>query len=264
MSEQNDTCDTDNTFLHFYQDRNYNRNQPTYCQDPTSIYHDTRYVWCYTCDKIFCSECSYKHLLDNQLDHNKNIKFSSKEVLDNQFRVDFKRLNDLGEKIKSDYESNKNSTIQSYNALNELYTKSNDLFDKLIKALTEYREKIKNAILNLGGHIRNIEEMNSKRKSVKDAYNNIYEQFNKVNEQFGKLDQILPNQIKIYHHELAKANNNFTNLNKHLMENSLKNNVSNVDWSISYGKVKNNLNDVIFIVNESLGKIKNLIRALGL
>ena len=83
----------------------------TYCENKNSKFHDSNYIWCRVCDKIFCTQCSMNHLLNNQINHKVEQKiFLTKEHFDIELKTDLDMVNKLRDKI-IDFFNNKNSEL---------------------------------------------------------------------------------------------------------------------------------------------------------
>jgi len=83
----------------------------TYCENKNSKFHDSNYIWCRVCDKIFCTQCSMNHLIANQITHNPSDRiFLRKEHFDVEFNRDFEKLQELKNKINNFF-AKKNSEL---------------------------------------------------------------------------------------------------------------------------------------------------------
>lgn len=112
MSLNIDKGDLSESFLYFLDNNNSGTNTNTktdasYCQNNSSVFHDSNYSWCKACNILLCSHCTMNHLLNNQKDHKENKIFLSKEVLDYGYNCQYSKL----EHLKKDCEDifNKNN-----------------------------------------------------------------------------------------------------------------------------------------------------------
>ena len=86
-----------------FNDKEYrnNNNRKTYCQGNFRIYHDSEYFWCRVCNQIFCTSCSYSHIMNHQIDHSPvQSVLLRKEELDIEFYRNYGKMKEL-EKIIS-------------------------------------------------------------------------------------------------------------------------------------------------------------------
>ena len=112
-----------------------NESSQTYCQEKSS-YHDSDYLWYKLCNKILCKKCSWKHLLENQLDHSSiNKNFFQKEHLYVEYKSEIKRLDELRE-IFLLFEERCKSQIDLY-SLHEAFFEFSELARIVTKALED-------------------------------------------------------------------------------------------------------------------------------
>ena len=128
----------------------------TFCQENTNKYHDSSYIWCKVCDKIFCTQCSMNHLINNQINHCPTEKvFLRKEHFDVEFSRDFDKLKELKNKIgiyfsKKNSELTQNKINSLKDALDKFRALSNELFTNIIpKFIKKYNESIENLVKSL-------------------------------------------------------------------------------------------------------------------
>ena len=97
----NASSDFSRGFLSILSDKEFNRNRKTLCESKKITFHNSDYNWCIRCDKIFCTNCSLTHLLENQIGHTPIEEiFINKDKLDAIFEKEVNNLNDLEARFK--------------------------------------------------------------------------------------------------------------------------------------------------------------------
>jgi len=87
----NASSDFSRGFLSILSDKEFNRNRKTLCESKKITFHNSDYNWCIRCDKIFCTNCSLTHLLENQIGHTPIEEiFINKDKLDAIFEKEVK------------------------------------------------------------------------------------------------------------------------------------------------------------------------------
>ena len=124
-------------------------NQPnnTYCQGNNNKFHDSTYIWCRVCDKVFCTQCSFDHLLNNQINHDKSA-FLRKEHLDIQLQNNYEKVANLQNKMKDFLKKmNSEDSLNQIKQLKETLNKFRSLVDELLQKIiptfiNKYEESI--------------------------------------------------------------------------------------------------------------------------
>ena len=241
-------------FLNFL---NTGLNKPikTYCENNNSKFHDSNYIWCRICDKIFCTQCSMNHLLNNQIDHKVEQKiFLTKEHFDIELKTDFDMANKLRDKI-IDFFNNKNSDL-SYDkinslkeALNKFQMIANELFNKIIpKFIKKYNESITNLLKSL----KEVKTFSLNKDNVKIRCQEIITKYQRIEQDYTQNEKFEPKMMKPYYDELASSLRDVLNLDE-LIENNINNNnnnnENNPDINKEYNNINSNLTQAINIIN---------------
>ena len=241
-------------FLNFL---NTGLNKPikTYCENNNSKFHDSNYIWCRICDKIFCTQCSMNHLLNNQIDHKVEQKiFLTKEHFDIELKTDFDMANKLRDKI-IDFFSNKNSDL-SYDKINSLKESlnkfqmiANELFNKIIpKFIKKYNESITNLLKSL----KEVKTFSLNKDNVKIRCQEIITKYQRIEQDYTQNEKFEPKMMKPYYDELASSLRDVLNLDE-LIENNINNNNNNndnnPDINKEYNNINSNLTQAINIIN---------------
>lgn len=253
MEKTNTVSDLSESFLHFLDDNSYNKNNQSYCEEKTNIYHDSTYIWCKVCDKILCLHCSMNHLLNNQIDHSSNRIFLRKEHLDCEYNNDFGKLESLKKIIDNFYiEGCKTNFDIQYKSLKEVFRKFKDIKNELINIINNFQNKIQLVIDNIEKINNNIFpndiNENNMKKSIKDLSNKL----KTIENKYVKCPEFIPTQIKHYHDCLSDVYNDYQNLS---------NVISSINKTkISIGKENEQKHEKIkIILNNAINNIKSFI-----
>ena len=241
-------------FLNFL---NTGLNNPikTYCENNISKFHDSNYIWCRICDKIFCTQCSMNHLLNNQINHKVEQKiFLTKEHFDIEFKTDFDMANKLRDKI-IDFFNNKNSDLSydKINSLKEVLNKfqmlANELFNNIIpKFIKKYNESISTLLKSL----KEVKTFSLNKDNVKIRCQEIITKYKRIEQDYTNNEKFEPKMMKPYYDELASSLRDVLNLDE-LIENNISNsnnnNANNPDINKEYNNINSNLAQAINIIN---------------
>ena len=228
-----------------------NINKQTFCEEKSNKYHDSSYIWCRICDKIFCTQCSMNHLIANQITHNPSEKvFLRKEHFDVEFNRDFGKLKELSNKI-SNFFSMKNTDISinkikmMKDALNKITALTNELCTNIIpKFIKKYNESIDALMKSMSeSKVITLDE-----KKVKIQYQAITDKFTKIEKKYAKNEKFEPKMLKTYYEELINAYRDIQNFNYLLNNNDNTNNSKNKEASKEYEKINSDLVKVINIL----------------
>ena len=258
--------DLSESFLHFLDDNNFNKNRKTFCDEKTDLYHDSNYIWCKVCDKIYCTRCSLNHLINNQIDHNPSDKiFLRKEHFDVEFTRDCEKLSEIKKNIEELFCQNNNNKEFSQNEYKTLY-KTLDKFVENVKELSliieNFQKKIKVAIDNLQNKAKNLASNNIREDTFKNCYKEICGKFTMIEKNFYNNQGFLPTQLKSYYENLYTSYKDCKKLNDLIIKNKPLNNQTN-EITDECNKLKNNFNNAINVIKNSklnLEKIVNDIK----
>ena len=242
-------------FLNFL-NTGLNKQTKTYCENINSKFHDSNYIWCRVCDKIFCTQCSMNHLLNNQINHKVDQKiFLTKEHFDIELKTDFDMANKLRDKI-IDFLNNQNSEL-SYDkinslkeALNKFQSIANELFNNIIpKFVKKYNESITKLLKSL----KEVKTFSLNKDNVKIRCQEIITKYKKMEQDYTKNEKFEPKMMKPYYEELLSNLRDVTNLNElidnNVSNNNNNNNANNPDINKEYNNVNSNLTQAINIIN---------------
>ena len=226
----------------------------TYCENKNSKFHDSNYIWCRVCDKIFCTQCSMNHLLNNQINHKVEQKiFLTKEHFDIELKTDFDMVNKLRDKI-IDFFNNKNSDIScdKINSLKETLNRfqsiANELFNNIIP---KFVKKYNDSITNLLKSLKEVKTFSLNKDNVKIRCQEIITKYKKMEQDYTKNEKFEPKMMKPYYEELVSTLRDATNLNE-LIDNNINNNninAYNPDVNKEYNSINSNLTQAINIIN---------------
>ena len=247
MSINSNITNLSESFLHFLDDDNFNKNRQTFCEEQSNTYHDSSYIWCKLCDKIFCMRCSLNHLINNQIDHTPSEKiFLRKEHFDVEFNRDLEKLNEIKRNIDEFFtnNNNKNINLNDYNELKETVSLLKKFTKQLIEAIDDFQKKIKICLENIQNKYKNISVNNLKEEHVRAHTKELYTQFKIIEKNYYNCQTFHPSQLKFYYENLSSAYNDCKKLNDLIMKNKSKNNYSS-EISGECSKFKNILNNAI-------------------
>ena len=226
----------------------------TYCENKNSKFHDSNYIWCRVCDKIFCTQCSMNHLLNNQINHKVEQKiFLTKEHFDIELKTDLDMVNKLRDKI-IDFFNNKNSELScdKFNslkeALNRFQSIANELFNNIIP---KFVKKYNDSITNLLKSLKEVKTFSLNKDNVKIRCQEIINKYKKMEQDYTKNENFQPKMMKPYYEELVSTLRDATNLNE-LIDNNVNNNnnnANNPDVNKEYNSINSNLTQAINIIN---------------
>ena len=233
-----------------------NKNEKTYCEDKGNKYHDSSYIWCRTCDKIFCTQCSMNHLINNQINHCPIEQvFLRKEHFDVEFTRDFEKLKELRDKIisffnkkKSECSLNKINSLKE--ALDKIKTLSNELMTDII---TKFIQKYNESINNLLKSLKDVKVCTLNEDKMKIRFQELFNKFKKIEKDYTKNEKFEPKMLKPYYEDLINSYREIHGLNELLDNNTTNNNNSNnkdnKDANKEYEHINSNLQTTINILN---------------
>ena len=247
MSLNNHIEDLSESFLHFLEDENFSNNTQTFCEEKSNSYHDSSYIWCKVCDKIFCTRCSLNHLINNQIDHIPSDKiFLRKEHFDVEFYRESDKLKEIKRNIDEFFNNNSNKD-NNQNDYKELF-ETISLFQQYAKQLTDiiedFHTKIKASLENIKNKYNNIGRTNLKEEHVRGHLKEIWAKFKKIEKNYCKCQTFQPSQLKSYYESLSSGYDDCKKLNDLVIKNMSKNDYSSQICD-ECSKLKNILNDAI-------------------
>ena len=251
-------------FLNFLEGNYSNEVQNTYCEGKTNIYHDSNYVWCKICDKIFCIKCSLHHLINNQINHNPNDKiFLRKEHFDTEFVRDCKKMIYLKIKIDEYFSEKKKNFQIDYNSLFQIITKFMEFSSELVNFIDEIFKKIMKSMDNI--EPKNIYSINIRLREdkVRQYFTKISKNLKMIENNYHFSKEFLPVQLKSYHDNLFSVYDDIRKLNE-LIEKSKSMKFSSSKIEDEYNKIKNILNNAISVVEDCKDEFETLIKNIDL
>ena len=252
--------DLSESFLHFLDDDNFSKDSQTYCEEKSNTYHDTSYIWCKVCNKIFCTRCSLNHLIKNQIDHTPSDKaFLRKEHLDVEFYRDCKKINEIQKYIDEFFNKNKSNKPQNeFKTICEMYAKFSDFVKDLSNFLENFKNKIQIAMNNIQNRSKNTGSCNLREDYIRQNFKEIKSKFQMIDTKFCKNKDFLPTQLKSYHDNLFTGYDEYQRLNELLESNKPRNNIGSEIEDDCY-KIKNILNNAINCVKGCKTNCEKLI-----
>ena len=239
--------DLSESFLHFLDDDNYSKESQTYCEEKSNTYHDTSYIWCKVCNKIFCTRCSLNHLIQNQINHIPSDKsFLRKEHLDVEFHRDCKKINEI-QKYIDEYFNKNNKNVMSqneYKSLCEIYAQFLEFVKDLSNFLENFKNKIQIAMNNIQNRCKNAGFGNLREDYIRQNFKEIKNKFQIIDTKFSKNKDFLPTQLKNYHDDLLSGYDEYKKIKELLENNKTRNNNASEIGDDCY-KIKNILNNAI-------------------
>ena len=238
--------DLSESFLHFLDDDNYSKDSQTYCEEKSNTYHDTSYIWCKVCDKIYCTRCSLNHLIQNQFNHTPSDKaFLRKEHLDVEFHRDCKKINEIQKHIEELLNKNKNDISQNeYKSLCEMLAKFMEFVKDLSNFLENFKNKIQIAMNHIQNRIKNAGFGNVREDDILQNLKKIRSKFQMIDTNFCKNKDFLPTQLKKYHDNLFEGYDEYQKIKELLDNNKSRNNIISEIGDDCY-KIKSILNNAI-------------------
>ena len=238
--------DLSESFLHFLADDNYSKDSKTYCEEKSNTYHDTSYIWCKVCNKIYCTRCSLNHLIKNQFNHTPSEKaFLRKEHLDVEFHIDCQKINDIQKDIDEFFTKNKSNMPQNeYKSICEIYVKFSEFVKDLANILENFKKNIQIAMNNIQNKSKNANFGNLKEDYIRQNFKEIKAKFQMIDRNFCKNKDFLPTQLKSYHDNLFAGYEEYQRINESLENNKTRSNIASEIGDDCY-VIKNILNNAI-------------------
>ena len=231
-----------------------NITKQTYCEEKSNKYHDSSYIWCRICDKIFCTQCSMNHLIANQITHNPSDRiFLRKEHFDVEFNRDLEKLKELSNKIinffsKKNSEITNNKIIILKDSLTKLTTLTNELSTIIIPKLKNMINIYKESIDALIKSMKESKVITLEEKKVKIQYQAITDKFTKIEKKYTRNEKFEPKMIKTYYEELLNAYREIQTFNELLNNNDNANNSNNKVANKECEKINSDLSKLINIL----------------
>ena len=247
MTSNNQLADLSESFLHFLDDENYSKNSQTFCDEKSNSYHDSSYIWCKVCNKVYCTRCSLNHLINNQIDHNPSDKvFLRKEHFDVEFTRDCEKLNEVKKNIEEFFSKNNNKDFSQseYKSLYETLGRFMEFVKELSVVIENFQKKIRISIDNIQNRSKNFSPNGLREDNVKNLYKEICAKFKSIEKNFYQNQGFLPTQLKAYYDQLSTSYSECKSLNDLIIKNKPWNNYAN-EIVEECNKIKNIFNNAI-------------------
>ena len=247
MSINNHISDLSESFLHFLDDDNFNKNRQTFCEEKSNSYHDSSYIWCKVCNKIYCTRCSLNHLINNQIDHTPSDKvFLRKEHFDVEFNRECDRLNEIKKNIDELFNNNNKENNQTdYKELYETLSLLMKYARQLTEAIDDFQKKIKTVLDNIQNKYKNAGANLLKEENVRSHFKEICAKFKMIEKNYYNSQPFLPTQLKYYYDNLSSGYDDCRKLNELMKKNKSNNNNFSSEISDECNKYKIILNNAI-------------------
>ena len=255
MSTANLANDSQNYFSESflnYLNTGLNQGDKTYCEEKSNKYHDSSYIWCKVCDKIFCTQCSMNHLINNQINHCPTEKvFLRKEHFDVEFVRDFEKLKELRNRIIIFLKERKpECNLNKINALKECLQEITNISKELYNIIPKFIKKYYDALEKIQKSIKNMKENNLNENALKIKCQELVDNFKNIGEKYTHNKKFEPNMLKPYYDELITSYRDIQSLNELFINNCTSNNNSNnIDTYKEYEKINSNLTTAFKLFN---------------
>lgn len=242
--ENKSISDLSESFLHFLDDDSFNKNRQTFCEEKIDTYHDSSYIWCKVCNKIFCTRCSLNHLINNQIDHTPSDKvFLRKEHFDVEFSRDCEKINEIKRNIEEFFsKSNKDNSQNEYKYLIDALSRFVEFTHDLTNFLDSFQKKIKIALENIQNKSKSIAGNNLREDNVRQHFKDICSKFKMIEKTYFTSQPFLPTQLKPYYDNLSSGYEECQKLNDLLEKNKNRNNFA-IEIGDDCNKIKSILNN---------------------
>ena len=265
MSSLSNINELSESFLHFLEDDTYNTNNPTFCEEKSNLYHDSSYVWCKYCNKIFCTRCSLNHLISDQTHHNPIDKtFLRKEHFDVEFNRDHQKINEIKRNMEECFNQNKKKqNSQEFLSLYETLSKFSELAKNLSNFLDNFTNKVKIVLDNIQSREKSIMDKGTHEDNVRKNFNDICSKFKMIEKNYYLNPQFSPKQLKVYHDSLASGYEDCQKL-KDLLEQYRAMNRFVSEISDKCNKIRNIMNNALSTVKGCKSNFENLINDINI
>ena len=206
-----------------------NKNKVTLCQEENKNFHNSEFIWCEKCNKIICTNCSYDHLMKNQIIHTPiESVFFNKEKLDIEYQRNeeklkkfeemstkyFKTVNTLYILCKSFYSFTEGMCKFFNNIKINLDKKLSFLYSGKLSEFEQKQEIIVSKIIKLKQNYDNIKnnyfQSNNFNAKLIQKY---FDELKQNHKQFIQIYKYSENDLQKYDNLLNVLNNNNVNLN---------------------------------------------------
>ncbi len=265
MSSFNHIADLSESFLHFLDDDNYNKNKQTFCEEKSNSYHDSSYIWCKICNQIFCTRCSLNHLINNQVGHCPSDKvFLRKEHFDVEFNRDNEKINEIKRTIDEIFNKSNNNIDKSQLELNSLYeilSKFSELTRDLANFLDNFKNKVKIVVDNIQNKAKNVIGNGLNEDNVRNHFNEICNKFKMIEKNYYLNQQFHPTQLKSYHDNLASGYDDCQKFKDLLENNRTRNNFAS-EIGDKCNKIRNIMNNALSTIKACKTNFEKLMKDL--
>ena len=262
MTSHNHIADLSESFLHFLDDDNYDRNNPTFCQEQSNLYHDSSYIWCKVCNKIFCTRCSLNHLINNQVGHCPSDKvFLRKEHFDVEFSRDKEKIIEIRRSMDEFLNKNNNKDISKLeiNSLYDTLSKFSELAKELSNFIDNFTNKIKIALNTIQNKAKNIISNGLNEDKLYNRYNEICSEFKNIEKKYYLNQQFSPSQLKEYHDSLASGYEDCQKFHDLIQSNKTRI-IFSSEIGEEFNKIKNIMTNALDTINSCKNYFEKLIK----
>lgn len=235
-------------------------NQPnnTYCQGNNNKFHDSTYIWCRVCDKVFCTQCSFDHLLNNQINHDKSA-FLRKEHLDIQLQNNYEKVANLQNKMK-DFLKNMNSedSLNQIKQLKETLNKFRSLVDELLqKIIPTIINKCEESINKLSKIIQDEKAFSINPNNLRKRQQEIINKLGIIKQKFTQNEKLEPKMMKPYYENLETSYSE-TKMLEELIVNGINKSKDNNSFNTKkeYNTINASLSNAINIITSFKENLK--------
>jgi len=221
-------------------DDNFNKNidvnkiKNNYCQE-NSTYHNTDYFWCINCKKVYCSNCIFLHLQNNQINHNNiNNVFLKKEELDIEFQRNSEKLKIFQNFINKCLDRYKGH-LSELNILNQLLTNCDKYMNKFCQLFGKLREEFRNKLERLKNY-NDSTLIKNKENMAKSNLQKIYLKMNNIKVNYYENKNFEPSKMQNYYNDLKDCHKEYLDLYSIFSSDIDKNNINFIN--------KNGSNDI--------------------
>lgn len=235
-------------------------NQPnnTYCQGNNNKFHDSTYIWCRVCDKVFCTQCSFDHLLNNQINHDKSA-FLRKEHLDIQLQNNYENVANVKNKMDEflkiiNSEDAQNKIKQLKETLNKFRTLVDELFQKIIPAIINNCEE---SINKLSKIIQDEKAFSINPNNLRKRHQEIINKLGIIKQKFTQNEKLEPKMMKPYYENLETSYSE-TKMLEELIVNGINKSKDNNSFNTKkeYNTINASLSNAINIITSFKENLK--------
>ena len=184
----------------------------TYCTEKSNDSHDLNYIWCKICNKIFCTNCSYSHLLTEKREHPRNSLYS-KPLLDAEFKKLFKKVELLDKNMKEIFYQN-NKFLYSCTVLYKLINSFDEHINKFFLMIKTFKDNLIKNITDIFISSDKLKELKEMENKMIDNMDKIFKGFKSIENKYYLCKEFVPKEIKLYYEEFTKLSDDYIKLEK--------------------------------------------------